>query len=465
MLLCFNGSIFIFNTMQLDSFFLPWWKKQFSNTAADQFHLILAVSGGLDSVVLTDIVAKSGLAFSIAHCNFQLRGEESMRDEKFVKALGVRYQQKVLLRRFDTNAIVATQKGSIQEIARELRYQWFADLRDELQVEMNKFVMVLTAHHADDNIETVLMNLFRGTGIQGLTGMEAYRWDNGITRPLLDFPKEALKAYADQHGLTYVEDSSNAAEYYTRNYFRNSLIPSIKEVFPTVEQNILHTIARLKEVEQLYNSSVNNRLSSMMELRGDEYHIPVGLWKEITPLVTITYEMLKRFGFNATQVGEALKLLNASNSGYIASHTHRLIRNRNWMILAPLVAETAPSLILIDASSNTIEFTDGVLTLEESRSTTIPTEKDHVMVAADELVYPLVLRKWKEGDYFYPLGMPKKKKISRFLIDIKCSKTDKEKVWVLESNKKIVWVIGLRIDHRFRVTESTQKKLLIRYSK
>lgn len=451
--------------MQLDSFFLQWWKKQFTNTSIDQFHLILAVSGGLDSVVLTDIVAKSGLAFSIAHCNFQLRGEESKRDEAFVKALGDRYQQKVLLRRFDTNSIVATQKGSIQEIARDLRYQWFAALRQELQLETKKNVVVLTAHHADDNIETVLMNLFRGTGIQGLTGMEAYRVDNGIARPLLDFPKEALKAYADQYGLTYVEDSSNASEYYTRNYFRNRLIPGIKEVFPKVEQNILHTIARLKEVEQLYNLSVNDQLSSLMELRGDEYHIPVELWKEITPLVTITYEMLKRFGFNATQVGEALKLLNASNSGYIASHTHRLIRNRNWMIIAPLVSEIAPSLILIDASTNKIQFAGGVLVLEETMSTEIPTANDHVMVAADELVYPLVLRKWKQGDYFYPLGMPKKKKISRFLIDIKCSKTDKEKVWVLESNKKIVWVIGYRIDHRFRVTETTQKKLLIHYSK
>lgn len=451
--------------MQLDSFFLPWWKKQFNSTSIDQFHLILAVSGGLDSVVLTDIVAKSGLAFSIAHCNFQLRGEESKRDEDFVKALGDRYQQKVLIRHFDTPAIVATQKGSIQEIARELRYQWFTDLRNELQLETKKNIVVLTAHHADDNIETVLMNLFRGTGIQGLTGMEAYRSDNSIARPLLAFSKEVLKAYARQHELTYVEDSSNASEYYTRNYFRNRLIPGIKEVFPKVEQNILHTIARLKEVEQLYNSSVNDRLSSIMELRGDEYHIPVELWKEITPLVTITYEMLKRFGFTAAQVGEALKLLNANNSGYIASHTHRLIRNRNWMIIAPLVSEIAPSLILIDASTHDIRFADGLLQLENTTTAAIPTSNEQAMIAADELVYPLVLRKWKQGDYFYPLGLPKKKKVSRFLIDSKCSKTDKEKVWVLESNKKIVWVIGYRIDHRFRITESTQQKLLIHYSK
>lgn len=451
--------------MQLDSFFLPWWKKQFSNTAGDQFHLILAVSGGLDSVVLTDIVARAGFSFSIAHCNFQLRGEESKRDEEFVKALGERYQQEVRVRRFDTNAIVATQKGSIQEIARELRYQWFAELREELQQDKKKNVVVLTAHHADDNIETVLMNLFRGTGIHGLTGMESYRPDNGITRPLLDFPKEALKAYADEHALTFVEDSSNASEYYTRNYFRNRLIPGIKEVFPSVEQNMLHTIGRLREVAQLYDATVNNRISSLMEKRGDEYHIPVELWKETNPLATITYEILKPFGFSAAQVVEALKLLDATNSGYIASHSHRLIRNRNWMIIAPLVAETTASLILIDAATTDMPFAEGVLKLNETATTIIPTENNHVLVSADELVYPLVLRKWKQGDYFYPLGMPKKKKISRFLIDIKCSKIDKEKVWVLESNKKIVWVIGYRIDHRFRITESTKRKLLIHYSK
>jgi len=451
--------------MQLSQdFILQWWKQYFPHQQPSQLHLLLAVSGGVDSVVLTDLVAKSGIDFSILHCNFQLRGEESERDEQFVRSLAARYEKAIHVKRFDTASIVAERKSSVQEVARDLRYEWFETMRAEYQ-ELNnqKTVWIAVAHHADDNIETVLMNLFRGSGLQGLTGMEPYR--GVIVRPLLNFRKEALMTYAVAEGLASIEDSSNASNDYTRNYLRNELIPGIKKVYPSVENNLLHTIARLKEADLLYNKALMNVFESMITVKGDEYHIPVLLWKQASPLMTVTYELIKGFGFTAAQTAEAIKLLDADNSSYIASKTHRLIRNRNWMIIAPLAKEHDQLLIPIDTTDDTIVFAEGTLQLSPAADAAIPTVSKEALIDADDLQYPLLLRPWKQGDYFYPLGMPKKKKISRFLDDLKLSKTEKEKVWVLESGKKIVWVLGLRIDHRFRVTDSTQHKLSLRYLK
>ncbi|MFZ6023379.1 MAG: tRNA lysidine(34) synthetase TilS [Bacteroidota bacterium] len=443
---------------------LHWWKQHFPHQLPLQLHLLLAVSGGVDSVVLTDLVAQSGIDFSILHCNFQLRGEESERDEQFVRSLATRYAKAILVKKFDTATIVAERKSSVQEVARDLRYEWFEQLRGEYaEKNKNKDVWIAVAHHADDNIETVLINLFRGTGLQGLTGMESFR--GKIVRPLLNFRKEELKTYAFAQGLDFIEDSSNTSNDYTRNYFRNELIPGIKKVFPSVENNLLHTIGRLKEADSLYKVALKKLLGSMIKQKENEYHIPVLLWKQATPLMTITYELIKDFGFSAAQTVEAIKLLDATNSSYISSKTYRLIRNRNWMIIAPLAKEHQQLLIPVDINDKTIYFAEGTLTLSSTTASVIPDASKEVCIDADELQYPMLLRPWKQGDYFYPLGMSKKKKISRFLGDLKLSKTEKEKVWVLESGKKIVWVLGLRIDHRFRITHQAKKRLQLTYLK
>jgi len=456
---------FIFHKMQVpEDLILQWWKQYFPHQLPSKLHLLLAVSGGVDSVVLTDLVAKSGIDFSILHCNFQLRGAESERDEQFVRALAKRYGKEIHVKRFDTATIVAERKMSVQELARDLRYAWFEEIRQTYQTDANaKAVWIAVAHHADDNIETLLMNLFRGTGLQGLTGMEPYR--GSIIRPLLDIRKEQLKSYASLHGLDSIEDSSNTTNDYTRNYFRNELIPGIKKVYPAVENNLLHTIGRLKEADQLYRQALMHQFESLIEVKGDEYHIPVLLWKQSRPLVTITYELIKGFGFTAAQTMEAIKMLDAANSSYIASTSHRLIRNRNWMIIAPLAKEHEPSLIPVDSSDSEVVFAAGRLKITPVFSAPIPDKPTEVVINADDLKYPLLLRPWKQGDYFYPLGMPKKKKISRFLSDLKLSKTEKEKIWVLESDKKILWVLGLRIDHRFRITDTTKQQLRLVYLK
>ena len=466
--------------MSLLQKFQHHWQNKFCQLTSNNCQLLLAVSGGVDSVVLVDLVAKSGFDFQIAHCNFQLRGEESELDEKFVRSLGVRYEKEVLVKRFDTKQYASENKCSIQVAARNLRYVWFEEIVDSWQVmtdnrkktdSVNAHVSsnnyIATAHHADDNIETMLMRFFRGTGIQGLTGIQSIIKERVLIRPLLPFRKTELLEYAGIHGLYFAEDSSNASDKYTRNFFRNQLLPQIKEVFPQVEENLLHNIERFNEVMELYRQSVQLQLSKLVEKKGAELYIPVLKWKKTSPLQTISWELIKPFGYTAPQTVEVIKLLDAENGSYIASTTHRVIRNRNWMIISPNATGLAQH-ILIEPGDNKIFFENGVLEIQYSSPLELEKIQNNLSEAfltMDDIKFPLILRKWKQGDYFYPLGMQKKKKISRFLIDQKLSRPEKEKIWVIESNKKILWVIGQRIDDRFKITDQTKKIQHISYLK
>ena len=455
--------------MNLSDRFKEYWQKQFCHLTINNCHLLLAVSGGVDSVVLVDLMDKAGFSYQIAHCNFQLRGEESERDEQFVRNLAKKYGKQILVKRFDTNEYAQTHKCAIQEAARDLRYEWFAEIINGLESSTHDSPLtthVCTAHHADDNIETMLMHFFRGTGIQGLTGIQPILKERKLIRPLLSFRKMELLEYAQENGLHFVEDSSNASDKYTRNYFRNQLIPQIKEVFPQVEENLLHNIQRFSEVAALYEQSVQQQLQKLVEPKGNEFHIPVLKWKKVNPLPTITWELIKPYGFTAAQTNEVIKLLDAENGSHIASNTHRIIRNRNWMIISPITTLIAQN-IIIESGETTVLFENGELKIEEIQNSKFKIQNDlsEASVDSKNIYFPLLLRKCKTGDYFYPLGMQKKKKISRFLIDLKLSKTEKEKVWVLESNQKIVWVIGYRIDDRFKITDQTKSALQLTYLK
>jgi tRNA(Ile)-lysidine synthase len=446
--------------MDLLQSFQKYWQKEFRQLSPVNCRLLLAVSGGVDSVVLTDLVARSGFDFIIAHCNFQLRGEESGRDEKFVRSLGVKYDKQVLVKKFDTAQYANAEKISIQEAARILRYDWFSSIIHEKLANC----FIATAHHADDTIETALMYFFRGTGIKGLTGIQPFQQKRSLIRPLLGCRKQELLNYAKAYDLPFVEDTSNNTDKYTRNFFRNQLIPAVKEVFPQVEENILHTINRLNEVMVLYEQAVRLNLSKLTEQKGNEIHVPVLKWKQAKPLQTITWELISAYGFSAAQTGEAIKLLDAANGSFLRSPTHRLIRNRNWMIIAPNMP-AAVAHMLIGEQDKGVEFQDGSLTFETrdwkpGAKETLNTE---ALLDACEIKFPLLLRKCKQGDYFYPLGMQKKKKLNRFFIDQKLARTEKEKVWVLEMDKKIIWVVGYRIDDRVKLTDKTKKVLHITY--
>jgi tRNA(Ile)-lysidine synthase len=423
--------------------------------------LLLAVSGGVDSVVLCELCSMAGYSFLIAHCNFQLRGEESERDEQFVRSLGQKYNVEVLVRQFNTNEYAEKNKVSVQVAARELRYQWFK----ELIKEDKKADYLLTAHHADDNIETAMMNFFRGTGLHGLTGIPGSA--DYIRRPLLGFTKEAVLEFAREHQLEYVEDSSNKSSKYTRNLFRNEIIPLIEKVYPEVKTNLQHNIARFKEIEQLYKLATGEMIKKLSRQKGNEIHIPI---KQLLAYnnKAIIFEIISAYGFSEKQVDEVIKLSESESGKYIQSpaSSYRIIKHRHWFIISS-VQDTGAEIIVIDETEAGIRFADGNLDIQRLPIGKFNLKSDAALACLDKstIQFPLLLRKWKQGDYFYPLGMKKKKKLSRFFIDQKLSKTAKEKQWVVEMNKKIIWVVGMRIDERFKVNDRTKEVLELRFLK
>ncbi|HEX8677411.1 MAG TPA: tRNA lysidine(34) synthetase TilS, partial [Segetibacter sp.] len=406
---------------------------------------------------------------AIAHCNFQLRGDESERDEQFVRSLGKKYSKEILVKRFETDTYAAENKFSIQAAARELRYKWFYEIisgepTNNSQLTTHSIHYILTAHHANDNIETLLMNFFKGTGISGLHGILPVQ--GKIFRPLLFAKKDELIAYAKENRLSFVEDSSNISDKYTRNFFRHNLFPRLKEIYPNVEDNLLNNIGRSAEAEELYKQSVELHKKKLLEYKGNEIHIPVLKLQKTSPLFTIVYEIIKDFGFTANQTNEVIGLLESETGKYISSSTYRIIKNRSWLIISPQQTMEAAN-ILIEAADKKVQFSDGELTFEiiETLGFQVPSDNNIATLDYSQIAYPLLLRKWKQGDYFYPLGMKKKKKLSKFFIDQKLSKIDKERVWVLEMNKKILWIVGHRIDDRFKIQSSTKQVFKISFQK
>lgn len=444
-------------------------KENFPWLSTINSRFVLAVSGGIDSVVMTDLFNRSGFEFVIAHCNFRLRGDESFRDELFMTSLAEKYGKKFLIQQFDTKEYAASHKISIQEAARKLRYDWFEELVNSEWPIVNEAThhspltahFLATAHNADDNIETMLMFLFRGTGIHGLTGIKAVDKKRKILRPLLFASRQQIESYAEEQGLDWVEDSSNLTDKYTRNFFRHKIIPLAEEQFATAKQNLQHTMQHLQDAAILYNQSIEWHKKNLLEYKGKEIHIPVLKLQQSTPLDTIIREIIKPYHFHPQQVAEVQKLLNAVNSSYVESSTHKIIKNRNWLIIAPKEHEEAVH-IVIEANDKAIQYKNGVLQLEITHHSSLITHHLTAQLDAAKIQFPLLLRKWKQGDYFYPLGMQKKKKLSRFFIDAKLSATQKENVWVLEMNKKIIWVIGHRIDDRFKIIPPTKEILVIK---
>jgi tRNA(Ile)-lysidine synthase len=419
--------------------------------------LLIAVSGGLDSAVLCELCRQAGFDFAIAHCNFKLRGAESDRDENFVKQLAIKYNVPFYVTVFDTVAIAKKTKKSIEETARNLRYDWFATLLKE-----NKLQYLLTAHHADDNVETVMMNFFRGTGIKGMRGILTKQ--NNIIRPLLFAKRKEIEKFSQENNIDFVTDSTNAESDFTRNYFRNDLIPAIEKVFPETVNNVLHNIDRFADIEYLYKESMGAIKKGLLEIRGKEIHIPVLKLAKTKPLQSVIYEIITPYNFTAAQVGEVEKLVIVDSGKYCTSPTHRILKNRNWLIIAAIENTVENEHFLIEENDREIIFGKNKLLIEKfNQLDKIDTNPHVACINAADLKYPLLLRKWKQGDYFYPLGMKNlpagrqgKKKLSRFFMDLKLSLLEKENVWVVESDKRIVWVVGLRIDDRFKITGYSQ---------
>jgi tRNA(Ile)-lysidine synthase len=419
-------------------------------------HLVVAASGGLDSTVLCECCQQAGFSFSIAHANFRLRGEESNRDEEFTRQLAGRYQVPFYVQKFETETWAAEHRVSIQEAARALRYEWFAGLLSEIRGKNNETfdrVRLLTAHHRDDSMETMLLNFFRGTGLRGLEGIPLENGD--VCRPLLHVSRKEIRRFAGENNLRWMEDSSNAHSDYTRNFLRLEILPVLQRIYPNLQANLAGNLRRFQATGELYRLGTERILASLIRRKGMEERIPVKQLQQL-PYAALLFEWLHPFGFTEKQVAEAEALMRAESGRFLVNPlgTYRLIRHRYWLLLSPASSESEH--IVIEETDTVISFTPGELRLQpgETAPAKIRGGSYVAFLHAEKITYPLLLRKAKTGDYFYPFGQRKKKKLSRFFIDQKLSKAAKENAWVIEdADHRIIWVVGMRSDDRFRLEE------------
>ncbi len=416
--------------------------------------ILLAVSGGLDSVVLTKLCHDLDLNASLAHCNFNLRGAESDADEDFVMNLAEDLDLEVFVESFDTENYAKENKLSIQMAARELRYDWFTELAEQLQ-----FDYVLTAHHADDNLETFLINALRGTGLDGLLGIPEV---NGLfVRPMLPFSRESILDYATKNNLKWREDSSNASTKYLRNKLRHDVVPTLKELNPQLLQSLSKTQNYLQDSKIIIEDAMARIQKKVVSVDDDKILIDIKKVHKLSEPKVYLYELLKDFGF--TEWNDVVNMLDGQSGKYVQSNTHRLIKDRKHIIITELLDDDGFESVQINEADELVELPTGTLSFEfvdgihtDSRSS--------VFVDKDLLKYPLTVRKWEKGDYFYPFGMTGKKKLSKFFKDEKWSVPEKEEVLLLVSNDdKLIWILNSRMDNRFKVTDNTNQTLKISF--
>jgi len=418
--------------------------------------LLIAISGGLDSVVLTHLCKEVNLDFALAHCNFNLRGNESDADESFVLELAEDLDVEVFIQNFDTESFAKNEKLSIQLAARQLRYDWFFELSEQLN-----FDYILTAHHADDNLETFLINLSRGTGLEGLKGIPEV--NQNIVRPLLSFSREDIEDYAKTNHLKWREDSSNASTKYLRNKLRHDVIPVLKDINPDVLANFQKTLTHLNDSSAIVEGAVDSFLNkAIVTIDDSQISYKISEFEALNNPKAYLFETFKDYGF--TQWKDIKNLLTAQSGKLVFSKTHQLLKDRDYLILSELSSKENNETVTILEDQNEIKLPNGILCIESVEEIG-ETDKSTIYIDKKTLKYPLTVRHWEKGDYFYPLGMQGKKKLSKFFKDEKLSLLDKQKTLLLCSDHQVVWVINHRADNRFKLTKQTQDILKIKYQK
>lgn len=409
--------------------------------------LLLAISGGIDSMVLALLLKQLHYDVSLAHCNFKLRGNESDGDEKFVKDFASENDLKLFTTSFDTESFAKDNKLSIQVAARQLRYIWFHQLLQE-----NSLDYILTAHHLDDNLETFLINFTRGTGLEGLTGIPV---QNGkIVRPLLQFSRKEIEKFASENKIEWREDSSNASDKYLRNKLRHDIVPILKSLNPSFLNSFQDTLKHLEQAKSLAeDASVLVYKQVVTEKNGQKFFRLFDL-KRLPNYEAYLFQWLQPFGFTAWK--DISNLTEAQSGKFILSDNYRLLKDRDFLILEPIPKEDL-AVYEIDADAEiSIPIRLKTETVSQSKITVNSTE---IYVDKEKLKFPLTIRKWQEGDYFCPAGIDGKKKVSKYFKDEKMSLSDKENTWLLLSENEIVWIIGKRQDRRF-YTENTTTHVL-----
>lgn len=420
-----------------------------------QSRVIVGVSGGVDSVVLLNILSKLGYECVVAHCNFHLRGKESDRDEEFVAKLAEK--QGLLYKKvdFDTVSYAKRHKISIEMAARDLRYDWFAGLLNDLKAQA-----IAVAHHADDSIETMLINSVRGSGLRGLYGIDAR--NGNIVRPLLICTREEIETYARKNNLSNVFDSTNASSDYLRNKFRNEILPALAHINPSVKQTFLENMNRMRGAWKIYSQKIQEIRKEICSTHGNQVYIDIPKLMQQADVSTVLFEILQPYHFKNSVVDDIVNGLKSTSGAQFFSDTHCVLKDRNQLIIE--VKEVDCDLeYQIEKETKSIhepvsmEFRQ--FSSDENFQISRKPEKIHI--DADKVRFPLTLRPWRKGDFFYPFGMTGKKKVSDFFIDEKINRFSKEDAWLLVSGDDIVWIAGLRLDNRFRITTETKNILEI----
>lgn len=420
-----------------------------------EHRLLLAFSGGIDSVVLAHLLHDMGYSFSLAHCNFRLRGNEAQGDrafcESFAKDLGI----PVFTKDFDTNAYAAERRLSTQMAARELRYTWFKELIAE-----HGFDRLLTAHHANDNVETLLVNLVRGTGIKGLQGIPERQDD--LVRPMLFATKEEIMAYAEKHQLPYRNDSSNAEVKYKRNFIRHKVIPELKSLNPALEETIHTSVRFFKQSGEIVQAYAKEKYASICHEANEQLFIDIKALAKEPYRETLLFEWLHSKQFKPRQIAQLCEVIHSEkHSGkQFSSPTHRLVVDRKYIIVQPIERALLQSAYTISSPDDTTHLPI-TLSIEEITEAVFSGKRNEIVIPYSEQLFPLTLRRWKQGDKFRPFGMKGFKKLSDFFKDQKLSLFEKEAVWILANKEQIIWIIGHRLDDRCRIEETTARSLRI----
>jgi tRNA(Ile)-lysidine synthase len=413
--------------------------------------LLLATSGGLDSMVLLHLFQQLDYQIGVAHCNFQLRGLESFGDQNFVQEYANANNISIFVTQFDTDAFAKDYKLSTQVAARELRYNWFYEL-----LETENFDYILTAHHADDNLETFLINLSRGTGLEGLTGIPMQ--NDKIVRPLLIFSRQEIEDFANANNIKWREDSSNASDKYLRNKIRHDLVPILKELNPNFLSSFQKTQNYLQESQTMVEDASIMIYQQVAIENEDEIHFDLNKLKQLPNYKSYLYQWLKEFGFTAWD--DIYDLVEGQTGKKVFSSEYLLFKNRDYLILSPSKNKSEKEEFFIDKDQKEVKFPLKMSFCKVNDISNVSNKT--IFVDEDKLKFPLLLRRWNKGDIFCPFGMNgKSKKVSKLFKDEKLSILEKEKIWILCSGNQIVWVIGIRQDERFKIETTTNNQLKI----